>query len=112
MSDFPALAAKLRIAGGPSPELDAAIAEALGVPAGHHTESVEECRRLVSLALPGWRLHLGFDVCGVLPYAVLSKEADRAETEAPTVPLAILRVLVDVLIKGAATGSSPGAGQP
>jgi len=97
LSDWPALAAGLKAASGPDIALDEAIVEALGVPAAGYTESVAECRRLVALALPNGHLHVGFGVSGIFPYCVVRDGALRGEAEAPTVPLAILRALVDVL---------------
>jgi hypothetical protein len=91
-----ALAAQLKAATGPDTGLDAAIAEAFGVPAADYTESAEACRRLVALVLPGWHLHLGFGALGLFPYAVISQGDERAEAEAPTVPLAILRAVGEV----------------
>lgn len=88
------LTAQLQAADGASTALDAAIAQAFGVPPGDYTESIEQCQQLVALAFPGWHLHLGFDVTGIFPYAVLSKGMERGEAEAPTVPLAILRAAV------------------
>jgi hypothetical protein len=95
-TDWASLAAKLHDAGGADPELDAVIAEAFGAPAGSYTESIEDCRRLVALALPGWHLHIGFAASGVFVYANLSKGEASASAESPTVPLAILRALVAI----------------
>jgi hypothetical protein len=92
--DWPALAERLKTAAGPDPSVDTAIAEVFGVPSEPYTGSVEHCRRLVAKVLPGWRLHLGFDGSGVLPYASLSNAENRAEATAPTVPLAILRAMM------------------
>jgi hypothetical protein len=86
--DWLALATQINAAAGPNAGLDAAIAEAFRAPAADYTESTEAGRRLVALALPGWHLHLGFGVSGVFPYAVITKGDERAEAEAPTVPLA------------------------
>jgi len=97
-ADWVSLGAKLHGAGGADPRLDIAIAEAFGVPAGSYTESIEDCRRLVALALPGWHLHIGFAASGVFVYASLSKGEASASAESPTVPLAILRALVAMKI--------------
>lgn len=96
MPDWPALAAKLKTATGPDAGLDAVIAEAFGAAPAGYTESVSDCRALVGKVLPGWRLHLGFDASGVTPYAIVSNGDHRAEAAAPTVPLAILRALMDL----------------
>lgn len=95
MSDWVALAARLMTTPGPDSALDAAVAEAFEVPAASFSASVEDCRRLAATALPNWRLHVGFGVSGVLPYAALTNGEDRATAEAPTVPLAILRAVVE-----------------
>lgn len=75
-------------------EVDAAVALAFGVPDDHYTGSVEACRDLVTRVLPGWKLHLGFDVTGVFPYAALTLGAVHLEAEAAALPLAILKVVV------------------
>lgn len=93
MLDLSVLADRLNATTGPDAAIDAAMAEAFGVPLAEYTESAEECRRLVAQVLPGWRLHLGFGGSGALPYAVISNDDNRAEAEAPTVPVAILRAL-------------------
>jgi hypothetical protein len=102
MPDWSALAAALRAATGPDAALDAAIARTFAQPAADFTESVDACRRLAAVALPGWRLHVGFGGSGVVPYVSASRGEARVDAEAPTVPLAILRVLVAAL-----AGSSP-----
>lgn len=83
---------------GADPELDGKVAAAFGVPAARFSGSVDDCRALVAAVLPDWRLHLGYGVSGVFPYAVLSAHGHRCQGDAPTVPLAILRAAV--LAKG------------
>lgn len=85
---------KLVAAMGGDAELDQLIATTFGVAAAPFTEAVEPCRALVASQLPGWHLHVGFGVSGVLPYAALSDAGHHVEAEAPTVPLAILRALL------------------
>lgn len=82
---------------GADPTLDNRLLDILDAPAADYTASVEACRRLVASKLPGWRLHIGYGVSGVFPYASLADDRRRCLAEAPTVPLAILRVLVDAL---------------
>ena len=84
-------------AGGADPALDARLVETLGVPQAGYTASVEACQRLTADRLPGWRLHLGYGVSGVFPYAALTDGEQRHAAEAPTVPLAILRALLETL---------------
>ena len=53
---------------------------------------------LVRRQLPDWSLHLGYGVRGIFPYAALSRPGnERFEASAPTVPLAVLRVLMKTL---------------
>jgi hypothetical protein len=85
------LAAGLTAATGPDGDLDALIAETFHAEAKDYSASVEACRGLVVTALPGWRLHVGFDATGLFPYASLSNNGQRVEASAPTLPLAILR---------------------
>lgn len=87
---------KLASASGGDPDLDRLVAAVFGVTAAPFTEAVEPCRALVASQLPGWHLHVGFGVSGVLPYAALSDAGHHVEAEAPTVPLAILRALLRV----------------
>lgn len=88
------LAERLSGATGGDAGLDAAIAAAYGLAPARFTESVEAARGLVAAVLPGWKLHVGFGVSGVFPYAALTRDDAHVEAEAPTVPLAILRVAV------------------
>jgi hypothetical protein len=88
------LAAGLTAATGPDGDLDAQIANAFQAEVRDYSASVEACRSLVGSALPGWRLHVGFDATGLFPYASLSNNGQRVEASAPTLPLAMLRVAV------------------
>ncbi|MBR9970449.1 hypothetical protein [Magnetospirillum sulfuroxidans] len=106
MIDACALLLRLNAVGGGSQELDQAISDFFEQPAGAYTESVSLCRSLVARVLPQWHLHLGYDVSGVLPYASLSLDQRYHHAEAPTVPLAILRVLLTALIPAAGPGRS------
>lgn len=92
--DWQDLTRRLEGCSGGDADLDAAVAEAFAVPPAHYTGSVEACRDLVARALPGWRLHLGFDVTGVFPYAALSRGPHHLESEAAAIPLAILKAAV------------------
>lgn len=96
MNDPSKLVALLDDAPGGSVGLDDLVARVYGVPAGPYSESVDCCLGLVKSVLPGWRLHIGYGVSGVLPYASLTQVDTHYEAEGPTVPLAILRVVVKV----------------
>lgn len=87
----------LLAAGGCDPALDTRLVEILDAQAADYTASVEACLRLVASALPGWRLHIGYSVSGMFPYASLTDDRYRFAAEAPTVPLAILRAMVGAL---------------
>ncbi len=105
-----ALETQLAKATGHDQDLDEAIAETI-VPAGHkivrrkYTSSVDACLCLIGTTLPGWHWHVGHGPTGILPYAALTKSANRdgdvqlrVEATAPTVPLALLRAAVKALI--------------
>lgn len=96
MSDLQNLTRLLGDAHGGSAELDELVAKVYGQPAEVYSESVDCCLSLVKCLLPHWRLHIGYGVSGILPYASLTQGESHFEAEAPTVPLAILRVLVKV----------------
>ena len=74
--------------------LDAALAAAFGVAVAPFTGSVDEARALAAAVLPGWRLHLGFDVTGVFPYARLSNNGIGVEAGASALPLAVVRAVL------------------
>ena len=93
-SDWDGLARALSTAAGSDSQLDEALAKAFGQPKAAFTSSVEDCRSLVAASLPDWHLHLGYDASGMFPYASLVREPSRIMSEAPTVPLAILRSAV------------------
>ncbi|MDO8606766.1 MAG: hypothetical protein Q7R40_09540 [Phaeospirillum sp.] len=92
--DWIDLGRRLREATGADTALDLALSAAFGQTAAPFTASVDASRALVAAALPGWRLHLGYDVSGMFPYASLSKDGARVVSDAPTVPLAVLRSAV------------------
>lgn len=98
MQDLGPLAKALTAATGPDTGLDALIAESLAQPMADYSESVDRCGRLVAALLPDWHLHVGFGGSGVFPYATLSCGEHRAEAEAPTVPLAMLRAAIAALV--------------
>ena len=100
------LQARLQQATGSDRDLDRAIRRVLepsggasdSTPAPAYSGSVPLCMALVRRRLPDWRLHLGYGVRGIFPYAALSRRSDeRFEATAPTVPLAILRALAATL---------------
>ncbi len=92
-TDWPGLEKRLELATGAEPELDRELAMAFAVAEAPFTASVPHCRTLVEAALPGMKLHLGYGASGMFPYALLSGEGLHVVSEAPTVPLAILRSL-------------------
>lgn len=96
MTDWSVLGVRVRSAVGPDAAIDAAVAEAFSTPPANYTGSVTDCRALVAKVLPGWRLHLGFDASGTTPCATVSNDDHRAEAMAPTMPLAILRTLMEL----------------
>ncbi|MBC7952980.1 MAG: hypothetical protein H7Z12_14330 [Rhodospirillaceae bacterium] len=91
MADWGALAERLEAATGGDAGLDGMLAQSLSLPEIAYTGSVEAARDLVEAALPGWHLHVGFDVSGLFPYAAITQGDTHVEASAPTVPLAILR---------------------
>lgn len=93
-TDWGELGRRLERAGGAEPDLDSALASAFGVAAAPFTASVPDCRQLAEVALPDMKLHLGYGASGVFPYASLAGEGLHVVSEAPTVPLAILRSIV------------------
>lgn len=82
------------LATGSDHELDAAIAAAFAQPDGPYTSSVESCRALVGAGMPDWRLHIGYGASGTFPYASMARQGVVVISDAPTVPLAILRSAV------------------
>lgn len=94
MPDWTDLDQRLAAATGADYDLDGAVARAFGCPPAHYSGEADQCRALVASALPGWKLHVGFDVAGVFPYAALTRGDLHIEAEAPSLPIAILRVAV------------------
>jgi hypothetical protein len=97
MQDLSPLAKALAAATGPDTGLDALIAASLDQKMADYSGSVDRSGRLVATLLADWHLHVGFGGSGVFPYATLSRGEERAEAEAPTVPLAILRATIMAL---------------
>ncbi|CAA7625935.1 hypothetical protein [Magnetospirillum sp. UT-4] len=97
MVDWNGLEARLAAASGGDHGLDAELAEAFARPPAPYTEAVEPCRDLVAAALPGWKLHVGFGVSGLFPYAALTRDGVHLDAEAPTLPLAILRAALQAI---------------
>lgn len=112
------LLARLRTATGPDTALDWEIARVLGegVTGGEeaaYTASIDRCFDLLHRVAPGWHWHVGFGVSGLLPYATLALGPRRFEASAPTVPLALLNVIVQVtLARSATNGPSSRASLP
>lgn len=98
---------RLHQAGGGDHGLDRDLAQAFGLPEAAYTESVDLARQLAGQALPGWKLHVGFDASGVLPYAAVRGPGGRVDGTGPTVPLAILRVVLDAAVNHRAAATAP-----
>lgn len=94
------LVQRLNAATGGDPALDRLVADFFSQPLSSYTESVESCRALLCAVAPGWRLHVGYGVGGILPYARLSQGEQRVEAEGPSVPLAVLRALIKLSADG------------
>jgi hypothetical protein len=114
--DWRGLADGAARATGADPALDAALAAAFGVAAAPFTGSVEDAEALAAAALPGWKLHLGFDVTGVFPYVRLSNNGSRVEAGASALPLAIVRAVIQAMVANPAgppqNPASPGPSAP
>jgi hypothetical protein len=104
-----ALRDALQDATGADETIDGALVQCLAISLQDYTSDAPLCRQLVATLVPGARLHVGYDVTGVLPRAVLHTGGARFAGTAPTVPLAILRMLIDALIAGksASVSTSP-----
>lgn len=96
---------------GADPGLDAALAAWFGLAAAAFTGSVDDARALAAAAMPGWTLHLGFDVTGVFPYARLRSNGRSVEAGASTLPLAIVRAVVEA-VEPPASPASPAPSAP
>ncbi len=95
MTEKEDLATAVRQASGADVKIDRAIARLFGVAEADYSSSVEQCRALAGQLLPDWRLHVGYGASGVFPYASLTRGDAAFEADAPTLPLAVLRVLFD-----------------
>lgn len=93
MADSEDLKAALWKANGADADIDRAIAQRYAVAPVDYSSSIEQCRSLVDQLLPGWRLHIGYGVTGIFPYASLTRGDEILVAEAPTLPLAVLRAL-------------------
>lgn len=91
MGEVTGLTERLAAATGADPAIDAEIARAFAIADDAYTASVETCRILARERLPDWHLHVGYGASGMFPYAALSRGEERFASEAPTLPLAILR---------------------
>ena len=107
-SDWTELERRLAVATGGDGDLDLAIAQAFHQPEAPYSISVSACQALVGVCMPQWRLHLGFGVTGLFPYASLARDGVLIISDAPTVPLAILRSAVAAQ-KAATPSASPAA---
>lgn len=106
--DWIDLERRLVTATGSDHELDAAVAAAFEQPEAPYTASVAACRALIGAKMPDWRLHLGFGASGTFPYASMVRDGLVIISDAPTVPLAILRSAV-AAEKAAAPSAPPAA---
>jgi hypothetical protein len=72
--------------------------DASGKDIPHYTASEPACFELIPRVLPGWKWHVGYGVKGVFPYATVSNgRGTRFQASAPTVPLALLLVLLQAM---------------
>ena len=95
---------------GPDGKIDRAVADMFdgGIEEGvvsPYTASVDACIALIQRTLPDWHWHVGHGPMGIIPYASMTRDGDGAgsghvEATAPTVPLALLRVLVKAVTDG------------
>jgi hypothetical protein len=100
--DLMQLSRRLRAATGRDRELDESIADMFDHDPAEpraYTGSVDACIDLVHRVLPGWAWHVGYGPKGVIPYAVLSHGDARHEASAPTVPLALLAVILEARLE-------------
>lgn len=88
------LRALLTAATGADSALDKALAEKFGVVQTDYSASIDHCISLLRQVLPGWTWHLGWNAAGLFPYAMLHRDHDHASSDAPTMPLALLRAIV------------------
>jgi hypothetical protein len=100
MADRGDIAAALGKATGADADIDRMIAECFAVASVDYSASIDHCRALAGQLLPGWRLHLGYGVTGLFPYASLTRGDEIHIAEAPTLPLAVLRALFAVPVLG------------
>jgi hypothetical protein len=96
-----ALARNIAAATGSDRQLDKDIARLLDGQEADYTASVDRCIELVHRVLPGWAWHVGWDATGVLPYATVHRGERRTVAAAPTVPLALLKALIDARLQQA-----------
>lgn len=98
------LADRVAAATGSDRDLDAALARAFGggEPPPDYTSSVDRCIELVHAIMPGWAWHVGWNATGILPYASLHHGAELTEAAAPTVPLALLKALLQARLAAGA----------
>ena len=93
------LGARLWAATGSDRGLDGAVARLLepdrAAAPPDYTASVDRCVELIQRVLPGWSWHVGWDAAGVLPYARLHRAERLVAASAPTVPLALLRAVLE-----------------
>ena len=107
------LLAEVKDASGADRDLDRRIAATLedsaeDEAAPDYTASVDSCLALIGRVLPGWHWHIGFGPRGIFPYATLEEGEARFEALAPTVPLALLQVVVSARLAGGGLRSGAG----
>lgn len=88
---------KVKIAIGADKNLDKRIAEALAMQPMEFTADIEDAKAIVEHLFPDAHIHLGYGVTGVFPCATLSVAGRLYVSEAPTVPIAILRASFSAL---------------
>lgn len=105
-SNLVALRDALDDATGADETIDLALARCLAVSPQDYTSDAPLCRELVTKLVPGAKLQVGYDVTGVLPRAIMHAGGVRFARTAPTLPLAILRLLMQALIAGKGGGGA------
>jgi len=88
---------RIEQATGPSRALDQAVSDALNVPLRDYSSSVDACMGLIHELFPTAHWHVGRADDGVSMYATLTKGRHRAESTNITVPLALLKVISQIL---------------
>ena len=115
-ADLDSLRTAVAAASGSDRALDAALHRVLGEEeddegAPAYSASVDACLALIHRLLPDWAWHVGFGPRGIVPYAYLHRDEERQEANAPTVPLALLAVMLAALQREATIETATDKGE-